>query len=344
MDCFLKVFNIVNKLLLALFLLAGGAHFAYSSQEQNDNSPPQQSQQTSQKQITIIAQNFSSNYSNIAKSLSVSSLSDNYRIVNISLDDWKILKPESELVISLGALPLEDLLKSEYQGPVLATLVTSQEWQELINKNPPPSSISAIFYDPAPHRQIVLGKLLLPLSKTVGVMYSMDSPYFLEGYPAALEAVGLDMRAIKIKQASEVSRQFPSLSQDSDFIIAQPDPVIYNSQTLPRVLLSSYRQRKVIIGYSVGLVNAGAVATTFTTQDMLVDDLKESSNKILNHGFFSFVRHSAYYDIKYNLEVARSLGLDIVSKETLQSELDKLNLSKRKASDIEMIKFKQEEL
>lgn len=175
MDCFLRAFKTYNKLLLALFLLAGGFPFAYTAQEQGENSPPQ-------KQITIIAQHFSSNYSTIAKSLSLSSLADDYRIVNISLEDWKILKPQSELIISLGYSPLEELLKSEYQGPVLAALITSQEWKELVSQIPPPSSISAIFYDPDPQRQIVLGKLLLPLSKSVGVMYSMDSPYFLEGY------------------------------------------------------------------------------------------------------------------------------------------------------------------
>ncbi|MBD3668286.1 MAG: hypothetical protein HUJ16_10015 [Kangiella sp.] len=320
MDCFLRAFKTYNKLLLVLFLWAGGFPFAYTAQEQSESSQPQ-------KQITIIAQHFSSNYSTIAKSLSLSSLADDYRIVNISLDDWKILKPQSALIISLGYSPLEELLKSEYQDPVLAALITSQEWKELVSQTPPPSSVSAIFYDPDPQRQIVLGKLLLPLSKSVGVMYSMDSPYFLEGYKPAINATDLTLQTLQIKQASEVARQFPVLSQDSDFIIAQPDPVIYNSQTLPRVLLSSYRQRKVIIGYSVGLVNAGAVATTFTTPEMLVDDLRESTSKMLTQGFKRFIRHSAYWDIKYNSEVARSLGLDIVSIETLQSELNKLNLS-----------------
>lgn len=338
MDCFHKAFNTFNKLLLALYLLAGGSHIAYSAQQQNDNSAPPKTQQASQQQVTIIAQHFSSNYSTIAKSLSLSSLADNYRIVNISLDDWKRIKPESELIISLGPSPLEELLKSGYQGQVLAALITAQEWKTLISQHSAPDSISAIFYDPDPQRQIVLGKLLLPLSKSVGVMYSMDSPYFLEGYQAAINATQLSLQTVKIQQASEVARQFPALSQDSDFIIAQPDPIIYNSQTLPRVLLSSYRQRKIIIGYSVGLVNAGAVATTYTTPEMLMDDLRESANKILTQESHKFIRHSDYYDIKYNSEVARSLGLDMISKEKLQSELRKLNLTTNKANNFESIK------
>lgn len=327
MDCFFRALKKLNKLLLALFLLAGGFHFAYSAQDQNSSSNTPRQLQATQKQVTIIAQHFSSHYSTIAKSLSLSSLADNYNIVNMSLEDWKLLKPESELIISLGPSPLEVLLKSEYQGPVLAALITSQEWKELASRYMPIDSISAIFYDPDPKRQIVLGKLLLPLSTSVGVMYSIDAPYFLEGYQPALDATELSLQTVKIKQASEVARQFPALSQDSDFIIAQPDPIIYNSQTLPRVLLSSYRQRKVIIGYSVGLVNAGAIATTYTTPEMLVDDLKESASKILTEESPTFVRHSTYYDIKYNSEVARSLGIDMVTKEKLQSELDKLDLS-----------------
>ena len=335
MDCFLRALKTFNKLLIALFLLAGVTHFAYSAQTQNDNLTSQEPSQIQQKQLSIIAQNFSSNYSTIAKSLSLSSLSNDYRINNISLDDWRRLKPESELIISLGTSPLEELLKSEYQGQVLAALITSQEWKELVNKYPPSNSISAIFYDPDPQRQIVLGKLLLPLSKSVGVMYSMAQPYFLEGYQSALKATNLSLQTVQIQQASQVARRFPALSQESDFIIAQPDPVIYNSQSLPRVLLSSYRQRKVIIGYSVGVVNAGAVATTYTTSEMLVVDLKESASKLLTQKSSPFVRHSAHYDIKYNPEVARSLGLDMISKENLQSEIDKLNITVNDSTSLE---------
>ncbi|MBD3653741.1 MAG: hypothetical protein HUJ19_07215 [Kangiella sp.] len=323
MDCFLRALRTLTNLLIALLLFAAGSHFVYAAQTEMDSPVIQQ---TPQKQITIIAQHFSSYYSTIAKSLSLSSLSNDYRIVNMSLEDWKSQRPQSELVISLGPSPLEELLKSEHQEPVLAGLITYQDWKKAVNQYPAMDTVSAIFYDPDPNRQIVLGKLLLPLSESVGVMYSTDTPYFLQGYEQALKAMELNLQAIKIKQTSEVARRFPALSQESDFIIAQPDPIIYNSQTLPRVLLSSYRQRKVIIGYSTGVVNAGAVATTFTTPEMLVDDLKESAAKFLEQGFQSFARYCKYYDIKYNTEVARSLELDMISKEQLQSELDKLKL------------------
>lgn len=322
MNCFFRALKTTTNLLIALALFAGGHHFAYAAQTQDNvqTSP----QQTAPKNITIIAQHFSSHYSTIAKSLSLSSLANDYKVTNISLEDWKRQKPQSELIISLGPTPLAELLKSEHKEPVLAALITFQDWKELTNKYSPPQSVSAIFYDPDPKRQIILGKLLLPLSKSVGVMYSMNTPYFLEEYKNSLESLGLTLQTTQIKQTTEVAGQFPALAQQADFIIAQPDPVIYNSQTLPRVLLSSYRQRKVIIGYSTGLVNAGAVATTYTTPEMLVTDIRESALDILNNKFTNFTRHSKYYDIKYNNEVARSLELETISKQQLQSQIDKL--------------------
>lgn len=312
------------KLLIALTLFAGGFHFAYAAETITNRQETQTTQRTPQKQVTIIAQHFSSHYSTIAKSLSLSSLANNYRVVNMSLDDWQQQQPESELVISLGPTPLEELLKLQHKETVLAALITYQEWRELTSQYPKMESLSAIFYDPSPVRQIVLGKLLLPLSKSVGVMYSMENPFFIEEYEASLDAIGLSIETIKIKQTTEVARRFPTLSQQSDFIIAQPDPIIYNSQTLPKVLLSSYRQRKVIIGYSTGIVGAGAVATTYTNPEMLVKDLRESAINLLSRESAPFIRHSKYYDIKYNSEVARSLGLDIITKDQLQSEVDKL--------------------
>lgn len=333
MNCFFRALEITINLLIALALFAGGHHFAYAAQTQDNSQTSHKSQQTVPKNITIIAQHFSSHYSTIAKSLSLSSLANDYRVTNISLEDWKQQKPQSELIISLGPTPLAELLKSEHKEPVLAALITFQDWKELTSQYPPSQSFSAIFYDPDPKRQIILGKLLLPLSKSVGVMHSMNTPYFLEEYKDSLESLGLTLETAQIKQTTEVAAQFPALAQQADFIIAQPDPIIYNSQTLPRVLLSSYRQRKVIVGYSTGLVNAGAVATTYTTSEMLVIDIKESALEILSNKLTHFIRHSKYYDLKYNNEVARSLELEIISKQQLQSQIDKLITETHRSTD-----------
>ncbi|WP_228638547.1 ABC transporter substrate-binding protein [Kangiella koreensis] len=244
----------------------------------------------------------------------------------MSLSDWKQQQPESALIISLGRSPLEELVKTGYEEPILAAVITYQDFREIVTQESAQNSLSAIFYDPDPLRQLILGKLLLPFSDAVGVMHSMETPFFIEEYQAITETLGLSLNAIPLKQTTEVAIQFPRLVQKADFIIAQPDSVIYNSQTLPRVLLTSYRQRKVVIGYSTGIVKAGAVATTYTTAEMLIDDLEESALEILSNKKDSFTRHSKYYDISYNLEVANSLGLDIISKEELQTKIAELYL------------------
>lgn len=331
MNCFFRAFKNTSYLLIALLLFAGGFSFAYSAELQVSNAVNEPVQ--TRKQITILAQHFSSHYSNVAKSLSLSPLSDSHRVVNMSLADWKSQRPESELIISLGRSPLEELVKTEHQEPILAAVITYQDFREIVKQQSANNTLSAIFYDPDPLRQITLGKLLLPLSDTVGVMHSMEPPFFIEEYQAMAEALGLSLNAIPLKQTTEVAIQFPRLVQKADFIIAQPDPVIYNNQTLPRVLLTSYRQRKVVIGYSTGVVKAGAVATTYTTAEMLIDDLEESALEILSNKTDSFTRHSKYYDISYNLEVANSLGLDIVSKEELQKKIAELYLETLNKTD-----------
>jgi|GEM_PF-2249228 hypothetical protein len=335
MDSFIRILKIITNLLGALILFAGGFHFAYATQSLDRSQEVIQAQALPNKQITIVAQHFSSHYSTVAKSLSLSSLANDYLIVNMSLDDWKRLKPKSELTISLGSTALEELLKSKHQETILAALITFQEWKEITSSYQASKATSAIFYDPDPKRQILLGKLLLPLSKSIGVMHSMDTPYFMEGYQEIADALDLKLHSVKTKQATEVPQQFPALAQQADFIVLQPDPVIYNSQTLPRVLLSSYRQRKVIIGYSTGIVNAGSVATTYTTSEMLVDDLTESSLKLLSGESSQFTRYSQYYDIRYNTDVAHSLELEVVPKDQLQSEIEKLVLKLTPPTDSE---------
>ena len=283
-----------------------------------------QKKQSKDKTILVIAKNFQGNASNLAKSLSLSSLGEKHDIINISLDDWLSNKPKADLIISIGNEPLENLLSEKITIPLLSVLITSKQWHSIRKHNATDLNVNAIFYDPDLIRQALLAKMLLPKAKSIGLMYSETNDTISDLLKIKLKQLNLELNTLLINNNSDVIRKYPALSDQSDIIIAIPDTVAYTNQTLPRILLTSYRQQKPVIGYSTGMVKAGAVATTFTSFDMLIKDTEETALDILNAKVKNDARHSKYYSIKYNDAVSLSLGLKPISQNLFEKELQRL--------------------
>jgi putative ABC transport system substrate-binding protein len=55
----------------------------------------------------------------------------------------------------------------------------------------------------------------------------------------------------------------------SDVLLALPDSNIYNSKTVKNILLTSYRYRKPVIGFSKNFVDAGALAAIYSDTEMI---------------------------------------------------------------------------
>lgn len=275
--------------------------------------------QPEKPKIVILAKNFSGYTSNIAKSIELSSLSTQYTINSERLENWK---PDSKvkLYIALGNESLESLQDASVTQPVLGGLITSNQWQQFKQKHPS-TKFNAVFYDPDPVRQIVLAKILSPLIKTVGVMRSEQ--YYFDEQSMQITAVKNNVNLnLKINNKAErFYREYADLSNKNDVILLIPDRANYNRNTISKAILTSYRQGKIVIGYSKGSVKAGALATSFTSSDDYIQDLTESSQELLSSPSIKIQRFSSYYNVATNKEVAKSLGIPLNSDEALESSI-----------------------
>lgn len=268
-------------------------------------------------QIAVIAKNFHGHYSSVAKSLSLSSLSKDYKFNNSSIEDWLEKPQEATFIIALGIDALEQLNKTETKQPILAALITSFQWHNLKQKVEINDNISAIFYDPDIGRQLLLGKMLVPQASSTGILVasSLDATEFTDKWSNS--KVGLELNLVKAANSLDVIQKYSQLADRTDFQLALPNHDIYNRVTIPKILLTSYRQNKPLIGYSIGMVKAGAIATTYTNAEMLLTDLIESIKLLAKENDSTFHRHSKYFDIKYNEGVAKALSIKMISLEQL---------------------------
>lgn len=104
----------------------------------------------------------------------------------------------------------------------------------------------------------------------------------------------------------------------SDVLLALPDTEVYNAKTIKSILLTTYRHRKPLIGYSESFVRAGALAALHSSIDQLGKQVAEITknlyqNKTIDKQYF----YPEKFEIFINKDVAKSLGITIPGRKVL---------------------------
>jgi len=109
----------------------------------------------------------------------------------------------------------------------------------------------------------------------------------------------------------------------TDVLLALPSPDIYNTRTIKNILLSSYRNRVPVIGFSENFVNAGALAAVYSLPEQIgekaadtVIDFFKNNNKFTENNIFP-----DKYEIKINRQVKRSLDIQVRSIDFLKQNM-----------------------
>jgi hypothetical protein len=116
------------------------------------------------------------------------------------------------------------------------------------------------------------------------------------------------------------------LLRDSDVMLALPDNRIYNRRSVKNILLSAYRHRIPVIGFSDNFVRAGALSGVFSTPEQLarqtIELIKQYSSKSPSDIHLSYP--PAYYSVSVNSQVAKSLDIDISEAPRIESVLQQM--------------------
>lgn len=291
--------------------------------------------QQEKPRILILAQEFKGYTSSIAKSIETSTLKDNYLISSIRLENWQQQMPTT-LYIALGIEALEFLQQQKLKAPVLGALVTSNQWfnyqQKKAQKVKDLAQFSAIFYDPDLSKQLILTKEILFPSASIGLLHSSD--YWIDKNTLKKIATQLELKInfSSNNKSKNFYKNYTELVNNNDALILLPDKAVYNHNTLPKALLTSYRQNKYVIGYSKGTVKSGALATSYTSSKQYTQDIIESSIKLITQKNSGPIRrHSQYFSIMINTQVAKSMGILLPSESSLLEKVQATWLQLKKS-------------
>lgn len=245
----------------------------------------------------------------------------------ISLDDFNkagfSLPKNTDLLVPIGKFAFSSVLNKFKDRSILATLITKLDFfdtlkQKEITQN---DKIGAVFIDQPLKRILTFTRLALPNNKRLGFLMSNEYRNVLFNFNSVTKDYSYHL--VIHKDHKNLISSLNQVMNDTDVIVALPDPLIFNRRSTHNILLSTYRKLIPLIGFSRSYIKAGALTGIYSTPELIGKQTGEliaqlaRENNIVNLPRLD----SKYFMISVNNKVARSLGLPPLDEDNLMRKM-----------------------
>lgn len=233
---------------------------------------------------------------------------------------------DARLVVTVGVRAAESIATQPVRHPILAVLVPRAWYLESgraeLNGGGK-RAVSAIYLDQPFKRQAQLIRLAFPEVTRVGVLLSTSQRKVLGELADALreQGVGLVYGLLSGDERQIVSLE--AVLSEAELLLAIPDAQVFNRNTAQSLLLTSYRYRDPVLGYSRSLTRAGALMSLHSSPTQIGRQAAEWVNRAIGitPAQLPDSAYPAYFSVSINRQVARSLGLVLPQENELEKRL-----------------------
>lgn len=229
---------------------------------------------------------------------------------------------QADLIVTVGVKAADRVAEKSTQ-PLLAAMIPSTVYADLLAMRPRNKQTSAIFLDQPWDRQVDLLRAALPERSKIGVLYSADTRLDISTLRVELVDYGYTLNTKVLQNTESLFVDLEAVLAASEVLLAVPDSAIYSSSNIRNILLSSYRRGIPLVGFSQAYVRAGALCAIFSTPEQLAEQARAATVSFAQTRKLPDAQYPALYDIAVNHEVARTLGLTVKSAELLRLQLEK---------------------
>ncbi|HEU4372480.1 MAG TPA: hypothetical protein VFS02_03270 [Telluria sp.] len=207
--------------------------------------------------------------------------------------------------IAIGPVALRDVAGRKDDSVVVSAFTSSQVWRAIAAGATPAraAAMTAVYAEPAPADQLRLAALLYRHNVSVAAILGPDTGYLkpvLRGLATVEElAPGDDINRV-------LNRIAPN-----EVLLAMPDSAVYNAENIRNILLSTYRHKQGVIGFSADMVKAGALASTYSDIEDINAQVAELAEAFVASGELAPPQFPRYFSTIVNEGVARSLDIDV---------------------------------
>ena len=244
-------------------------------------------------------------------------------IKSVSTEVAGNLSGQTNLVIALGPESLDKVLSGSGSAPVIAVFVskTSFESIQAKHKSRKNRSVSAIFSDPDPIKQVALIKALYGPSASAVLINSPAVQTYISGYQAAAEIIGVKLNIVNLRDIKSTS-DFIRASRNAVSLLLLKDQDLMERVSLEKILILSYEiNHQGVIGYSRGLVKNGGAATTYSSLDNIAHAIYLQTNQLQDSQSIDPPHYTTSFGVFLNKHVLRSLDIVNLDEDTVQNRI-----------------------
>lgn len=233
----------------------------------------------------------------------------------------------SQLLIAVGAKAAQQALRqADNRTLILCVLLPRATFETLLmqQRQTDGRRVSAVYLDQPLGRQVELIRQALPRQTRVGAVFGPGSAAELERTRALLDGRGLKLVSETLQGDSELFAALQRVMGGSEVFLAVPDAQVINPDTVQNLLLTSFRFRIPVVGYSASSVRAGATLAVFSTPQQIGQQAGELARQVLRGGALPAPQYPRYFSVLSNRQMANSLNLGIDDDASLKERLLRL--------------------
>lgn len=259
--------------------------------------------------IVLVAERDSPALNNLYKNLKKRIPNFNYKISTKSLP--ADINSE-DFVILLGANVPTFFNITNHQKSI-AVLVTESQSQKM-NVN------TSIWIEPPLSRQFKLADLMIPGDRKIGFLVNGNASQ-QEQLSQLTEAQRAMLQVVDLSEYENINQALFQALKDTRLLLGSYDSDIYNAKNIKNILITSYRQQKILIGPSRAYLKAGSFATTFSDLDHIAKRVVDIIEHYHAEGGWLTSDYNPYYKVLFNQQVARSLNIRVMDKTEIEAKM-----------------------
>ena len=224
----------------------------------------------------------------------------------------RALTSEANLIVPIGLKAARAVAEQHGgQAAVLALMIprVSAErlnWPAAL----PRRKVAYVYIDQPASRTLGLVEAVFPQAKRVGLVVSGENAETLKLLQQEAVRRQMSLHPEIVVQPEDVAPALRSVLPESDVLLLVPDSIAFHAGNAQNVLLTTYRYRVPVVGFSEGLSRAGAVASVYSSPAQIGrQGAVMASRWKPESGELPPSQHADEFSVSFNRHVARSLGV-----------------------------------
>jgi putative tryptophan/tyrosine transport system substrate-binding protein len=244
-------------------------------------------------------------------------------LADVAPSQLQHLSRGGELIVPIGVKAARFVAENHSGQAAVLTLMVPRaagerlEWPSSLGRK----KTSFVYIDQPASRSLDLIAEVFPKAHRIGVVISPESAGIakLLGQEAGRRQLSLNLETVVAPE--EVAGALHHVLQESDVLLLVPDALVVNAANAQNVLLTTYRHRVPVVGFSQGLSKAGAVTSVYSSPGQIGRQGAQLALRWLESGELPTPQPAAEFSLSFNNHVARSLGLVLPNESEIRRRL-----------------------